>query len=166
MRQTAIALRRSQIDLPSGLLLVLALVGEADAAAVSLAIELIDSEAVVVASASALPSTEVAIIVLGTSLFCHVKVAPLTGLEMVPSMLYSVAVPLLGNSPGAYSSSAWLVVVFPISIISAQSYCSRYLPQSSQAKSLGSMLSQASAWRREGCVSGQVFQMLVCKSAA
>ena len=124
---------------------VLALVGEDDATAVLLAIEFVDPEVVILASTSALPSAEVAIIVLGTSLFCHVKVAPLTGLEMVPSMLYSVAVPFLGNLPGAYSSSALLVVVLPKSKISTQSCCSRYLPQSSQVRSLGSILSQVSA---------------------
>jgi hypothetical protein len=72
MRHTAIALRRIHIDVPSGLLPVLALVGEIDVAAVSFAIELIDSEAVVVASASALPSVGAATIVFVPSLFCHV----------------------------------------------------------------------------------------------
>jgi hypothetical protein len=58
MRHTAIAPRKIYIDLHSGLLSVLALICEIDVAAVSLALELIESEAVVVASASALTSAE------------------------------------------------------------------------------------------------------------
>jgi hypothetical protein len=58
MRHTAIARRRIHIDLHPGLWSVLALICETDVADVSLALELIESEAVVVASASALTSAE------------------------------------------------------------------------------------------------------------